>query len=78
MKDPVWIDERDALAIHGRLLALHGGAAGLRDQALLQSALARPLQHYAYGDASDIIDLAAIYMAGIRRLAESQLPRSFD
>jgi len=38
---PVWIEEREALALHGRLLALHGGATGLRDYALLESALAR-------------------------------------
>lgn len=35
MKEPVWIDERDALKIHERLLALHGGASGLREKALL-------------------------------------------
>ena len=67
MKPPVWIDERDALALHGRLLALHGGAPGIRDDGLLKSALARPLQHQAYGDTSDIVDLAAIYTAGILR-----------
>ncbi|MEZ5404520.1 MAG: hypothetical protein R2729_32880 [Bryobacteraceae bacterium] len=64
MKEPVWIDERDALALHERLLALHGGAAGLRDEALLQSALARPRQHRAYG-APDIIGLAALFTAAI-------------
>ena len=67
MKDPVWIDERDALILHDRLLALHGGAAGLRDGALLDSALARPQQHHAYGDSPDIVDLAAVYTAGIVR-----------
>jgi death-on-curing protein len=63
--DPVWIEERDTLALHDRLLALHGGAAGLRDESLLQSALERPRQHNAYGESPDIIDLAAIYTAGI-------------
>ena len=67
MKDPVWIDERDALALHDRLLALHGGTAGLRDDALLKSALARPQQHYAYAESPDIIDMAAVYTAGIVR-----------
>lgn len=67
MKEPVWIDERDALALHDRLLALHGGAAGVRDDALLKSALARPQQHFAYGGSPDIVDLAAIYTAGIVR-----------
>lgn len=67
MKEPIWIDERDALAIHDRLLALHGGAAGLRDDGLLQSALARAQQHYAYADDPAIVDMAAIYTAGIVR-----------
>ena len=42
MIEPVWLDERDALALHDRLLARHGGAGGLRDEGLLKSALARP------------------------------------
>jgi len=65
--EPLWIEERDALALHDRLLALHGGAAGVRDDALLKSALARPQQIYAYGDAPDRIDMAAAYTVGIVR-----------
>jgi death on curing protein len=64
---PIWIDERDALAIHGRLLALDGGLAGRRDRGLLQSALARPQQLQAYGDNPDLAALAAAYTAGIIR-----------
>jgi death-on-curing protein len=67
VKEPVWIDERDALALHDRLLALEGGAAGLRDRGLLQSALARPQQLQAYGDKPDIVQMAAAYAAGIVR-----------
>lgn len=67
MKEPVWIDERDVLALHNRLLALDGGAAGVRSVGLLQSALARPQQLHAYGDDPDTIDMAAAYMAGIVR-----------
>ncbi|HLY98168.1 MAG TPA: type II toxin-antitoxin system death-on-curing family toxin [Candidatus Angelobacter sp.] len=67
MKQPVWIDERDALVLHARLLALHGGAAGLRDRGLLQSALARPQQQFAYAEAANIIDMATAYTAGIVR-----------
>lgn len=67
MPEPTWIDERDALAIHGRLLALDGGASGVRDFGLLRSALARPRQQYAYGANPDIIDMAAAYIAGIVR-----------
>ena len=67
MKEPVWIDERDALVLHDRLLALHGGAVGLRDDGLLKSALARPQQHFAYGESPDIVDMAAAYTWGIVR-----------
>jgi death-on-curing protein len=67
MREPVWIDERDALVLHDRLLALHGGAAGLRDHGLLTSALARPRQHFAYAESADIIDMATAYTGGIVR-----------
>jgi death-on-curing protein len=67
VKKPVWIDERDALVLHDRLLALHGGARGLRDSGLLKSALARPQQQYAYAEAADIIEMATAYTAGIVR-----------
>jgi death on curing protein len=64
-KEPLWIEERDVLAIHDRLLAIHGGAPGLRDRGLLQSALARPRQHHAYATSRDIVAMAALYTAGI-------------
>ncbi len=67
MRDPVWIGEREALALHNRLLALHGGPAGVRDAGLLKSALARPQQHFAYADAADLIEMAMLYTAGIVR-----------
>ena len=67
MTEPLWIEERDALALHDRLLALHGGAAGLRDGGLLQSALARPRQMHVYANLSDAIDLAAAYTVGLVR-----------
>lgn len=65
MSKPIWIEERDTLTIHNRLLALHGGAPGVRDHALLLSALARPQQHLAYGNDVDMISLSATYTAGI-------------
>lgn len=67
MTEPLWIEERDALVLHDRLLALHGGAAGVRDDALLKSALARPQQMDAYANSPDLIDLAAAYTVGIVR-----------
>jgi len=67
VREPIWIDERDALALHDRLLALDGGAAGVRNVGLLQSALARPKQLHAHGDAPDTIEMAAAYTVGIVR-----------
>lgn len=67
MKEPVWIETRDALALHDRLLALHGGAAGVRDEGLLESALARPRQYFAYGRKADVVQMAAAYTSGIVR-----------
>ncbi|MCY3776868.1 MAG: type II toxin-antitoxin system death-on-curing family toxin [Candidatus Aminicenantes bacterium] len=67
MTEPVWIETRDVLALHDRLLALYGGPTGLRDDALLQSAIARPRQLYAYVENAGIIDMATAYTAGIVR-----------
>jgi death on curing protein len=67
VKEPVWIGERDTLVLHDRLLALHGGAVGLRDDGLLKSALARPQQHFAYAESPDIVYMAAAYTGGIVR-----------
>ena len=53
------------MAVHDRLLALHGGLPGVRDRGLLESALARPRQHYSYSEKVDIVDMAALYTAGI-------------
>jgi death on curing protein len=65
--EPVWIEVRDALAIHDRLLAAHGGAPELLDEGLLKSALARPRQHHAYADSPDVVEMAALYTAGLVR-----------
>lgn len=67
MSEPIWIEEQEALVLHERLLALHGGASGIRDAGLLQSAIARPRQIQAYADDPDAIDMAAAYTAGIVR-----------
>ncbi len=64
----VWIGKALALAIHDRQLAEHGGGSGVRDEALLDSALARPQQLHAYGEPSpDLADLAASLAFGIAR-----------
>lgn len=67
MKEPLWIGERDALALHERLITIHGGAAGLRDRGLLVSALARPRQHFTYDSSTSVVQLAALYTAAIVR-----------
>ncbi|WHZ18931.1 MAG: Death on curing protein, Doc toxin [Rhodanobacteraceae bacterium] len=64
----VWVEKPLALAIHDRQLAEHGGTGGVRDERLLESALARPQQTYAYGDpAPDLVDLAASLACGLAR-----------
>ncbi len=65
MKEPVWIETREALILHDRLLALDGGAAGVRDLGLLESALARPRHRLTYAEKSRIVELAAAYTAGV-------------
>lgn len=64
--DIVWIDRAVILALHDRLLAAHGGLAGIRDEALLDSALARPRHLAAYGE-PDLCALAAAYASGLAR-----------
>jgi death-on-curing protein len=51
-------------ALHGEQIRLHGGAAGIRDLGMLESALNRPLQKEAYGE-PDLFDLAGAYLFGI-------------
>ena len=59
-----WVDKRLLLILHDESLAEHGGAPGLRDEGLLDSALARPLNLQAYGS-PDWADLAAAYAGGL-------------
>lgn len=66
MTEPVWIDLEVVLAIHDEQLAEHGGQAGVRDRGLLESALNRPRNQFAYGESSRT-RLAASYAFGISR-----------
>jgi death on curing protein len=61
-----WLSRRAVLAIHAEQIAEHGGAPGLRDEGLLESALARPRQRATYTDAG-AAELAAAYGYGIVR-----------
>ena len=64
----VWIDRMLALALHERQLSEHGGGEGVRDESLLESALARPQQLFAYGNPPpDLAALAASLAYGLAR-----------
>jgi death-on-curing protein len=64
VKAPTWIRKDVLLAVHERLLAEHGGRAGIRDDRLFDSALGRPENLFAYGNPT-IFDLASSYARGI-------------
>jgi len=64
MKEPYWLTREECLALHDMMLSLYGGIAGLRDENLLESALARPQQLFRYAE-PEMADLAAAYAAGI-------------
>ncbi len=61
-----WLLESVVLAIHDEQIAEHGGVVGIRDKALLESALARPLNIAVY-ESHDIAKLAASYAVGLAK-----------
>ena len=67
MNEPVWVLGDVVVAVHQMLLSEHGGLPGIRDEALLGSALTRPQQRFAYGDKSSIFELAASYSYGLAK-----------
>lgn len=66
MNAPIWVDKAIVLAIHDEQIAEHGGAIGIRDIGLSESALDRPINLYNYEDA-DFVELAASYGYAIAR-----------
>jgi death-on-curing protein len=66
MREPEWLDINIMLDVHAEQLALFGGPDGVRDLGLLESALARPVNKYAYGE-TDLPSLAAAYGFGIAK-----------
>jgi death-on-curing protein len=64
--EPIWLEIEIALAVHERQLAEHGGGTGVRDSALLESALSRPVNRWAYGE-DDMAQLAAAYAFGVAK-----------
>lgn len=65
--DPRWVSRAVVLAIHDEQLAEHGGASGLRDEGLLDAALARPLNAFHYEPDARVSRLAAAYALGLSR-----------
>ena len=64
MTEPIWLDQPLVIALHDRQLAEHGGAEGVRDMGLLESALGKPINLYHYAE-PNIFELAAAYTSGI-------------
>ena len=64
MKEPIWLDRADCVAVHEMMLAQYGGASGLRSEALLESALGKPQNRFHYASCGLAV-LAASYAAGI-------------
>ena len=67
MKEPIWLKREAVEFLHGLLLAEHGGQEGLRDENLLESALARARNLFSYGHPKDICSLAAAYGLGLAK-----------
>lgn len=65
--EPRWVSKKALLLLHEESLATFGGASGLRDEGLLNSALIRPQNTYAYNADSTLADLAASYAFGLAR-----------
>lgn len=66
MKEPIWVKREVVLASHEEMLVQHGGTGGIRDEGLLDSALGRAQNLFAYGKAS-VFELAAAYSFGIAK-----------
>jgi death-on-curing protein len=66
MKEPVWVLQDVVHALHERLLSEFGGASGVRDDGMLESALSRPVNQFAYGSPT-LTELAAAYAYGLVR-----------
>jgi death on curing protein len=66
-RSPRWIDKRALLMLHEESLANFGGARGIRDEGLLDSALVRPLHKFVYDEVDDLAVLAAAYGFGIAK-----------
>jgi death on curing protein len=66
MNEPCWLTRQIIVAIHDEQLAIHGGASGLRDEGMLESALDRSRNRWAY-ERAGLAELAAAYAFGVAR-----------
>ncbi|MEO0558617.1 MAG: type II toxin-antitoxin system death-on-curing family toxin [Bacteroidota bacterium] len=66
-QEPRWVGRALVEALHHDQLKTYGGRYGVRDANLLESALARPQQKWAYEEGTDVFDLAAAYAYGIAK-----------
>src|ERR1700741_4009913 len=64
---PLWLDLNDVLGIHALQLARFGGADGIRDEDLIESAIARPLNMYLYENVNDLLALSVRLGLGIAK-----------
>ena len=67
MTEPVWVEKEALLLLHAKGLARFGGLEGVRDEGLLDSALARPRNAFYYDGLRDIADFAASYAFGLAK-----------
>jgi death-on-curing protein len=66
MSEPIWLDVREVIDMHAEQLEMFGGPEGIRDQGMLESAIARPLNRWHYGE-TDLAVLAAAYAFGLAK-----------
>jgi death-on-curing protein len=64
-REPRWVTKEGLIVLHDRSIARHGGAPGLRDEGLLESALARPANLFHYEGVEDVCALAAAYLVAV-------------
>lgn len=65
--EPTWLDRPVLEALHADQIMEHGGSLGIRDEGLLESALARPQQKWHYEPRTDLATLAAAYAFGVAK-----------
>jgi death-on-curing protein len=66
MTEPIWLDVDEVIDMHAEQLAMFGGPEGIRDRGALESAIARPVNKWHYGE-TDLASLAAAYAFGLAR-----------